>query len=124
MCVVPSGSTTSSSVRSPTTITRGVAVKKSFGWQFFVGERQVDPAGPVQEVGGGIPDGPDDRHTDHEDERQLPGYGKGGVHNRVKQELVKECPEDQHAADPGECHRRDAEEAPPTRRFPGRLQSV
>src|SRR5438128_11899729 len=119
MCVVPSGSTTSSSVRSPTTITRGVRVKQSFGWQFFVRERQVDAAGLVQEVGGGIPDGPDDRHTDHEDERELSGHGKGGVHDRVEQELVEECAEYQHAADPGECYRRNAEEAAPTRRFPG-----
>src|SRR5439155_14938076 len=102
MCVVPSGSTTSSSVRSPTTTTRGVIKRLSFRRELPVCERQVDPAGPVQEVGGGIPDGPDDRHADHEDERQLPGHGEGGVDDRVEQELVEECTEYQHTADPGE----------------------
>src|ERR1700730_3816369 len=139
MCVVPSGITTSSSVKSPTTTTRGVvnAPTKSaptlpspvngggenecpppqagegeipsLGGQFAVCERQVDPARLVNEVGGGVPDDPDDGHADHELQRELAGHGEGGVDDGVEEELVRERAQHEDAADPGECHSGNAE---------------
>src|ERR1700724_584579 len=131
MCVVPSGITTSSSVRSPTTTTRGVVKAPtksapplpspvngggekegeipSLGGQFTVRERQVDSARLVDEVGGGVPDDPDDGHADHELQRELAGHGEGGVDDGVEEELVRERAQHEDAADPGECHSGNAE---------------
>src|ERR1700694_265806 len=132
MCVVPSGKTTSSSVRSPTTMTRGVVnaptyasnariarsarlawagrpgpppragegdwgsvsrvtKRPSFGGQVLGGEREVEPARLGGEVSGGVPDGPEDGHPDHELQRELAGDGKGGVDDGVEEELVEEA---------------------------------
>src|SRR3984893_7283870 len=148
MCVVPSGITTSSSVKSPTTTTRGVvnAPTKSaptlpspvngggenecpppqagegeipsLGGQFAVRERQVDPARLVDEVGGGVPDGPDNGHADHELQRELAGHGKGGVDDGVEEDLVEDPAQHENTANAGQGHRRNAEQAATARRFP------
>src|ERR1700682_859202 len=127
MWVVPSGKTTSSSVRSPTTMTRGVVNaptlpspvnggganqnRPALGGQFLGCEREVDAARLVDEVGGGVPDGPEDWHADHELQRELSGHGKGGVDDGVEEEFVEEPAQPENAADAGEGHGRGAEQA-------------
>src|ERR1700730_793190 len=81
MRVVPSGKTTSSMVRFPTTTSRGGGAIPSlsltprtnlFGRDLTIGKPEVNALVPVQDERSDIPDDPDHDHPNHEGEGQGP----------------------------------------------------
>src|SRR5207245_8054060 len=88
--VLPSGSTTSSMVRLPTTITRGrfagiicvslfpfisISIRRVlFGWNLTVGQTDINALVAIQEVSSDIPDNLYHNNTDYELERPLCCY--------------------------------------------------
>src|SRR5229473_3664988 len=130
MRVVPSGRTTSSMVRFPTTTSRGGGVISSpleitlFGRNLAIGKADVEALVPVHDERPDVPDDPDHHHANHEGEGQGPGHRERGVDRAVEDEHEQESDQHDHPAHPREHDRRYTGDPMPAAFFPDLSQSI
>src|ERR1700687_3610225 len=122
MRVVPSGRTTSSMVRFPTTTSRGGGAIPSLsfapattllGRDLAIGKPEVDAPVPVQDERSDVPDDPEHHDPNHELEGQGAGHRERSVHGAVEDEHEHQADQHDDPAHTGKDDRWDAEDAVP-----------